>query len=297
MESVREAETGPGSTPKGGSGSEPVEAAVGRVAPGAGLTDTVLAVCFEAWILATLVGAVALLGPTTAFAQDGSADPSGQELFVEVLGCSGCHGRSGEGGMGPALAESRLTLAKFIKQTRLPEEDMPPFSPVLANDEELAVIYDWLTGVDRVATPPPVVFELEGFDEVTAASPDVVAFAAGVSDEAGAAPLPTEADLAYRITLLERDVSPLTGESLGMRAEGEEAWREVETDGDGMAIFEPRGDRSGVEAIGQPGGSAFELRLTLPEGRYSFVVEALDRGRDDSDPLVLGVGSAVLEVE
>lgn len=215
---------------------------------------------------------------------------------MEVLGCAGCHGRSGEGGMGPTLAESGLTLARFVKQTRLPEDVMPPFFPLLASDEQLAIVYGWLGGVDRLATPPPVLFELEGFDDVTAGSPDVVSYSARVSDEPDAASLPADPALAYRITLLERDVTPLAGQRLGVRANGEDGWRELETDEHGRAVVEPGGSRSTADALRQPGGSGTEVRLSLPAGRYSFVVEALDQS-SGSTPLVLGLGSAVLEVE
>jgi len=93
---------------------------------------------------ASAIFAAAVL--TIALADQGSAqqDP-GEKLYVTDLGCSVCHGGSGEGGVGPALKNTKLTFPDFLKQIREPREAMPPFSPRLASDDDLMRVYEWLT--------------------------------------------------------------------------------------------------------------------------------------------------------
>lgn len=83
---------------------------------------------------------------------------------MDVLGCWTCHGRasSGAGGEGEPLQGTLLPLSLFVKELRLPAETMPPFSPLVATDDELAIVYAWLEGADPVVAPPPVRLSLVG---------------------------------------------------------------------------------------------------------------------------------------
>jgi hydroxylamine dehydrogenase len=94
-----------------------------------------------------LVPALLAGAPLALAAQQ--AAPAGAELFI-VKGCLGCHGASGRGGVGPALAGTTLSLAAFLRQLRTPRQFMPPFPPAVVSDAEAAAIRAWLQQV-----PPP----------------------------------------------------------------------------------------------------------------------------------------------
>lgn len=77
------------------------------------------------------------LAPVALGAQDG------ERLFI-LKGCLGCHGASGRGGVGPALAQTPLTLEAFLRQVRRPRGIMPPFPPEAVSDADLRAIYTYL---------------------------------------------------------------------------------------------------------------------------------------------------------
>ena len=68
---------------------------------------------------------------------------NGQELFF-TNGCSVCHGDKGEGGIGPTIASTGLSLDQVISQYRNPREAMPAFPADRVSDAEVADIYAWL---------------------------------------------------------------------------------------------------------------------------------------------------------
>lgn len=89
----------------------------------------------------------------------GSEIEQGQVLWQERQGlaCRNCHGLSGEGGFGPALAGTSLDLETFSSRTRSPLSDrMPPVgsslddpafeaSGIWISDGDLGLVYAWLT--------------------------------------------------------------------------------------------------------------------------------------------------------
>lgn len=75
---------------------------------------------------------------------------SGSTLFISK-GCMGCHGASGRGGVGPALAHTTLTYDAFLSQLRSPRDIMPPFPAQAVTDENAREIYAYLKEV----LPPP----------------------------------------------------------------------------------------------------------------------------------------------
>jgi cytochrome c551/c552 len=95
---------------------------------------------------------VLLLVPLIAWllgaAPAGAAEP-GSELYIK-RGCLGCHGATGRGGVGPALAHTALPLDAFVKQVRQPRGLMPPFPSAAVSDAELRAIHEYL----RTAPPP-----------------------------------------------------------------------------------------------------------------------------------------------
>lgn len=239
-----------------------------------------------------LCGAFIVLLPAVGRAQQGAS--AGEELYVERLGCWGCHGRVGEGGEGRPLRNTQLPLSRFVKELRLPGGIMPPFASFIVSDAELALVYDWLEGVDTVETPPPVTFTLEGFEEVTADTEAVVAFTARATD-GGTAGGNAAMRFRYRLTLLRRDNTPVAGRTLHHQGPGHDGWSAFTTNEHGQAVLGPE---EGVALADLPPdeGATTRLRMALPAGRYAFVVEAVEATAPAS-PLVVGVGAAVVNVE
>lgn len=245
--------------------------------------------------LATLVlafSSVVLALPAPAAAQAGAGDgTSAESLYIDQLGCSGCHGREGEGGVGPGLRDSELSVAKFLKQVRLPSDIMPPISPILASDTDLALIYQWLDGTETVAVPPPVVLEPEGFEGASPGGEAEVAFAARRDEGSGAEGV--DGPVRFRITLLARDNTPAAGKSVAYRLPGGDGWAETTTDPEGRALLGPEEGVPANAALGRDEAATTRLRLAVPEGEHAVVVEALDWS-DPAAPVTLGVGTALL---
>ena len=80
---------------------------------------------------------------STAFAQQA---PPGAELYI-TKGCLGCHGASGRGGVGPALANTKLPAEAFLGQLRHPRAIMPPFPAPVVSDAEASAIQGYLQSV------------------------------------------------------------------------------------------------------------------------------------------------------
>ena len=59
---------------------------------------------------------------------------------------AGCHGDSGQGGFGPALAGSKLSLADFTATVRAGSGPMPAFGAADYTDAQLSTDYGFLTG-------------------------------------------------------------------------------------------------------------------------------------------------------
>ena len=92
---------------------------------------------------------VAGVGATTDPSQDraelrGDVD-RGRVLF-KAYTCYGCHGYTGETGLGPRLNPPRLDQAGFIEYLRNPRNPrrMPPYQQDDASDQKLADIYAYL---------------------------------------------------------------------------------------------------------------------------------------------------------
>ena len=96
-----------------------------------------------------------LAAPLVTAAQQAPQD--GAELFI-IKGCLGCHGASGRGGVGPALAGTALPLDAFIHQLRQPRQLMPPFPAIVVSDAQAAAIRGYLQSVP--AAPPRLIANL-----------------------------------------------------------------------------------------------------------------------------------------
>lgn len=80
-----------------------------------------------------------------------AADASaGVDLFF-ANGCSVCHGDNGEGGIGPTIAQTGLTLSQVAGQYRTPRGFMTAFPANQVSDQEVAHIFSWLQTQDLPA--------------------------------------------------------------------------------------------------------------------------------------------------
>jgi mono/diheme cytochrome c family protein len=77
----------------------------------------------------------------------GQPDGAVGETLYRYFGCFGCHGYRGEGGFGPRLAGTDLSLEEVRIQLREQQERMPAFGPQRISNEELAHIYAFLQSV------------------------------------------------------------------------------------------------------------------------------------------------------
>ena len=101
--------------------------------------------------IAKIIGLLPLLLLFVLLASSGADEKSenGSRLFISK-GCMGCHGVSGRGGVGPALAHTALQFDAFISQLRRPRDIMPAFPGQAVSDEDAHEIYAYLKDV-----PPP----------------------------------------------------------------------------------------------------------------------------------------------
>lgn len=214
---------------------------------------------------------------------------------MEVLGCWTCHGRvsSGAGGEGEPLQGTYLPLSLFVKELRLPSETMPPFSSVLATDEELALVYAWLEGADAVVAPPAVAFTLDGFEHVGEGTEAEVALTATPTEATGA--VRAGDPLRYRITLFERDNTLVADLPLQQQHSSSNGWSALATDSYGQALLGPEAGVS-ISELADGTGATIRLRLALPPGRYVLVVEAI-AAAEDTDPVIYGIGTAVIDTK
>src|SRR5574342_724812 len=87
--------------------------------------------------IALPVGVLIFVWAAVSHAQQ--AAPSGEEVYVDRLGCWNCHGKAGGGGAGAVIAKTPLPLRRFVSYVRLPKGEMPPYAPLLASDAELTI--------------------------------------------------------------------------------------------------------------------------------------------------------------
>lgn len=252
----------------------------------------------SARFLPAIVGLLGLVLLTVGYAQQ--AAPSGEEVYVDRLGCWNCHGKTGQGGGGSAnIAKTQLPLRRFVGYVRLPSKEMPPFAALLASDAELAIVYRWLDGIEATKTPPAITVELESSTAARAdglAKADVgVELRVLVAETALASDVPAPASLGYRVTLISNANVPLANQAVEYQLAGQADWSKLTTDDHGEALLDP-GRGFVVAKTPATDTTRARLRTALPAGKTALVVETLDY-TSPSNPVVVGIGSAILKVE
>ena len=75
---------------------------------------------------------------------------NGKRIYISY-GCYQCHNYAANGGVaGPRLAPRPLVFKEFITDVRKPTAEMPPYTPKVVTDQEIADIYAFLLTI-----PPP----------------------------------------------------------------------------------------------------------------------------------------------
>ncbi len=97
-------------------------------------------------LLATL--AIGARAPAQGGTPDAAAVARGKALYDKV-GCWGCHGTVGQGGIGPMAgprisSRSDLPLEAFAYFVRNPVRAMPPFTTKVLSDAQLADIHAYV---------------------------------------------------------------------------------------------------------------------------------------------------------
>ncbi|MDO8681383.1 MAG: hypothetical protein Q7R30_22930 [Acidobacteriota bacterium] len=248
--------------------------------------------------LSGIVGLLLFAFLTVSYAQ--RAVPSGEEVYVDRLGCWNCHGTTGQGaGGGVVLTKTPLALRKFVSYVRLPSKEMPPFAPIMASDAELAIVYRWLDGSEAVKAPPAITVDLKSSAAARTggqASAEVsVELIARVAETALPSDVPVAASLGYRVTLTSDAGAPLANHAVEYQRAGRNDWSKFTTDEHGEALL--GADRGVVLAkAGQTDKARARLRTALPAGKTALVVETLDYTAP-ANLVVVGIGSAILRVE
>jgi mono/diheme cytochrome c family protein len=104
-------------------------------------------------LIASVVVLAAAFGSSQAFAA--AAAPQGDAMKgkanFERVGCWECHGHQGQGGREGVRIAAPVPLAwpAFLAWVRTTSGDMPPYTPKVLSDQELADIYAYIQSVPK----------------------------------------------------------------------------------------------------------------------------------------------------
>jgi len=168
---------------------------------------------------------------------------------------------------------------------------MPPFAPDLASDAELAVVYDWLGGIDSVRTPTPITVTVKRSSDVQAGGQAEFEMTAQRAETALRSEIPDLASLHYRLTLITNGKAPVANQRLeyGVESRG---WVVFTTNQRGEALLDPDWGASRTNAQKKE-EIRTRLRMAMPSVRTVLVVEALDV-TEAAKPVIVGIGTAIL---
>jgi mono/diheme cytochrome c family protein len=101
-------------------------------------------VLFSVLVFLLIALLAAACAPSAPQAPSSSGDPAAGKVTWAQKPCAGCHGANAEGGQGPRLAGTNLSLDRIVQTVRSGREEMPKFSADQISDKDLANIYAWL---------------------------------------------------------------------------------------------------------------------------------------------------------
>jgi molybdopterin-containing oxidoreductase family iron-sulfur binding subunit len=110
-------------------------------------------------LLRVLTGLLALLGPSLALAQAQMEPPPSLERFQTSV-CSGCHGMTGNGGMGPPITAIKMKDQDFLKIVREGKGMMPGTPSGSLSDEDVAAIHAEVAAAKRDPNLIPIAFKV-----------------------------------------------------------------------------------------------------------------------------------------
>src|SRR4051812_1268199 len=113
---------------------------------------------FKSFASIAIITVAGLVSATAAFAQGAAPrgdTANGKKLF-DTVGCFECHGWAGQGGgAGPKLINPPAWEA-FIVQVRTPRQVMPPFTPKVLSDQQIADIYAYTQTFPKPPDPKTI---------------------------------------------------------------------------------------------------------------------------------------------
>jgi hypothetical protein len=99
---------------------------------------------------------------TTLAAAQSPVDDAQASLFSSSS-CMGCHGSNAMGGLGPPLAQTKLTVAAFVEVVRKGKGMMPATPETDLNDEQVGAIYEELKAKPWIPEQIPIAYKVGQF--------------------------------------------------------------------------------------------------------------------------------------
>jgi len=95
--------------------------------------------------------------PTPSFNLSAPNLERGHQVYIDKQ-CVACHGKVGQGGIGPVLADSSLPFDRFVHALRTAIAPKPKYNTAELPDQDAYNVYAWLESLARadVALQPPV---------------------------------------------------------------------------------------------------------------------------------------------
>jgi len=116
-----------------------------------------LGALLAAWCFARPVSRAQEPSASKAGAAPAGNAQNGKKLFVS-FGCYECHGTMGQGARaaGMRIGPPPLEREEFMQYVRGPAGEMPPYTPKVVSDEQLADIYAYLQSIPKPPSPKSI---------------------------------------------------------------------------------------------------------------------------------------------
>lgn len=94
-----------------------------------------------------------------ALGQEPVADAAKSDIY-STSNCMGCHGQSAMGGLGPPIAQTKLTIEEFSKIVRDGKGMMPATAPTDLSDQDLALVHEEVKDKPYQKDQIPIAFKV-----------------------------------------------------------------------------------------------------------------------------------------